>query len=551
MTNSYFKDIFDLRIKLFSNKIINILLLFIFFFSLLIPFWTINGVFWDGWIYEYALSQKKYNDVIVPFFQNGRLFTAYLIILFDYFDNPSHAALITSCILISISGCLFYYTIKKLNILPNYLILISCVIGVVWPGYEVHLSLSSISNSFSLFFFYCGFYFLSSFTHNPKKFSYNTKILISIFFILSFIGEVTFVLMPFVFLFLTQTIDNSQHLLFSKKTIFIERFSNIIKVNKYLILVTVLSFIIFLFFFSPSGEYENLRFKSFENANITLIILKFIQFFLIYEMLFFPFFLLLLIILVLKSSYVFLKFKTKLFFIILISFFGIILSFIPFIIGNRVPNFEGWGLRMLYFCGFQYGLFIISILYFFYKNLNLKKIILSMLLIIIVLPKFYIFYNHIYNWKLRSIVDKSLINYMNENKIYTDILIYFDEYASIYKINNEYYRDYEFTTMTKIGTNNKNSLATNYEKYKDKNNFIKNFVKLYLFPEFKNKSIKNKKCLILNYNSEKIYNRNLLKKIIFTWYYSTKTAFTYNLLNIKIKKCRELKFDRLSNIKND
>ena len=154
-------------------------LVFLLTLLFLLPYWTIQGIFWDGWIYHSTLIFDNSDALFVEFRNNGRIYSAYLIYLLRGFTNPSWVGLLISCASIALSAAIFFAIVDRIGVFSRNFSILCALLGGAFPAYQVFLSLSALNFFVILPLFYMAVY-LALLSHDaPPGRSFKLKLVAS------------------------------------------------------------------------------------------------------------------------------------------------------------------------------------------------------------------------------------------------------------------------------------------------------------------------------------------------------------------------------------
>lgn len=477
-------------------------------FALLFPLWSNSGVFWDGWIYQLMIFRDNFEEgILEPFQLNGRSFSAYLIYAFSIFENPSWAALILSCLGIAIGGGFFYLSIRKLDLLPARYAALAVILGIVFPAYEISLSLSSINFQLAVFLFYVGMYFAVSSYVDAGGRRLIDIVVASLFLFLSFSGEAAIVLSGWIPVF------GFAYFLKQGRSIY-KCVISVLRQSAWLWALLILTVVPWIIYFAPSGNYEGARFESFNVFKAGLIFIKF-------WLLLFHFGTLGLIGLAVAAGvFWWKKRRVHLNWIIAVPFVlgvvGFLLSMFPYIVGGRFPHSNGWSLRFLMFSGFPMGMLLAGLCYAWAQLFEIRTRALVWILGgLFLVGQFYHLARHSIDWHMRWIRDYAIIEAMRDTvKPETGLVLIRDDQTTY---RPEVYRDYELVSMAQFALDRITVFAAPWKKVEQLGYAVDSYLTSYAgdttYTPFITQAQYPQGCQIVRLNSDPWYAQSRFAKL--------------------------------------
>lgn len=374
---------------------------------LLLPLWSNPGVFWDGWVYDSMIRRDMFEGVLEPFERNGRNYSAYIIWLFSVFPNPSFASLIASVVCIAGAGALFYVLLRKNDLLPPFFAAIAVLLGIVFPAYEVSLSLSSVNFQLALFSFYLGFYFAIKAADADQSGYLGYSFLSAVFIFLSFTGEATIFLTPFIMAF-WGLVKLRKGEAFTKVVL------DTLQRLGWLLGLSLIGAYLLLVVFVPTGEYADDRFNEFTFSKLSGLFGNYVDF--VWDLAAAPLALLFIYYLVRhvrKNPLGILSFKKLA--VMWLGCFGFLVAITPYIIGAREATTAGWSVRFLMYAGFPVGLICMGLLWAFVQQFKIKSVAYFVLPVLFLISHVKVIWEHSVEWQTRWVRDQHLMTFVNSN----------------------------------------------------------------------------------------------------------------------------------------
>lgn len=487
-----------------------------------LPLWSNTGIFWDGWIYHLMIERANFADgILKPFSENGRPYSAYIIYAFRFFENPSFASLVLSILCVALAAVFFYQILIELEILDKKFAFCAALLGAIHPAFEISLSLSSINFQIALPFFYLGCLLLiqARSKGGNKKIIFNCLGLTSWF--VSFSGEAT------VFLALWMIVLITGFRKLSLKEISIDYLHACFR-YWWLLLFIIASAVISFFYFHPYGAYSGVRYGGLSFDNVARVLRIFAEDSIKIDIIGVT-----VLLVCWLGALFFSKSPFKLRYTVnhnlinafLIGLAGYFVSQIPYIIGSRWPDVQGWSLRFFLFSTFPIGLMIVSSCCLTAKLVHQKfqKIVSAVFICLFIGSHGFIIISHSIDWHTRWIRDSLVYDYIKKN-INEDVgLILFDEKAT--PIFSEHYRDYELIALVQRSLGRSDIIADNL-KTAGINSFnpdvwLANKKGSTTYGPFFSSNKIAKKCQIIELNSNTVFHASTIKKLsnIYEYYF--------------------------------
>lgn len=480
----------------------------LFGFVALFPLWSNAGIFWDGWIYHLMVIRGDFeNGILEPFTENGRAFSAYIIEAFAVFPNPSWAALIVSCMGISVAAVFFYAVLRKLDLAPPRLAFIASVLGVVFPAYEVSLSLSAVNFQIAVPLFYVGVW-LAVASYSSSGVERMLQIgLSSVLLLASYSGEATSVLT----LWIPILVGASE---LKRGMPLLETAKSVLRKSIWLIVLLLFASGILYFAFAPSGSYSGARFTSVSLGSLFTHFVAFWLDYLRFEAAGLVGLILLSTVLIANGRRR--SIDLRLYWPIIAGIAGFLLSMVPYVLGHRFPHDAGWSLRFMMFSGFPIGLMAAGFCLVAEERFSLRDNWLRWFLpVVFLLGQAAWVWLHAVDWHLRWLRDTVVMEVLAE-RISPDVgLVVVQDRGPV--VNQEIYREYELISMVQFALDRTDIYAASWEQAQEigyevdhhveparESVTYKPFVYDMVFPEG---------CRVVTLDSSAWYKQSLLEKV--------------------------------------
>ena len=436
----------------FNIKYLLLSLGWLFFFTLSshLPFLLNDGVFWDAWVYTSLIDRGDFSSFFLPWDQNGRPLLGYIYWFIGYNFGAIFGFKFFSLLSIFISSVLILFLFQRFFWMDRGISLTASTFIICYHSYSVHLSFTTIVFSLFLPFFLMGIYFalLQYELVGIKKWA--VRITSYIFLAISMIAEAP-VTMAYIILIVVLVKQNC----FSEGN-YLKIIIRTISKNLDYCLLPIIYFICMKIFMPVSGDYDGARSISLGVSNFKSLI-RFFGTFIDFNFLY-PFDTFsrhvnarIFIVFTVVAIYL-LKKKGKLHYsdknilsLLFIGFALLVLTAIPFALGNRAVDLRGWSARHLVLQSIPASIFLIVYLETFWGEERKKGIKRWVVAIMIVLMTMSLWQNYLV-WQGRWAVDSSIIENMKGDKEVKETSVFFVNTKYV-PAHNEVYRSYEWMGM--------------------------------------------------------------------------------------------------------
>lgn len=479
----------------------------------LAPLISNPGTFWDGTLYHLLIKRNEWGEVLEPFTANGRPFSAYLIWAFSAFREPSTAALLVSGLGFALSGACFTAALVRVGIAGRLECAMVALSGIVWPGYIVSLSLSSINFQVALFLFFLALYlFVLAWGATSRGAALVWFGSGSIVLLLSFTGEAPIVLALFIPCF---------HGAFFQARGFDWRTTlrKMAAPTAWVIFLVLLGLIAVLMVFTPTGEYQKARVHLFGLLPMMMMyavslglfawgLLKLGALFLFAAALVYA------TLRVAAPHHV--QRLQLVNWPLTLGLIGVGLSLAPYVIGQRMLDLDGcssWSSRFLMFSGFFFGLSALGIMRAIVaSDRNISARLAAVALVALVLSNAAVLWSASLKWQLRWVRDSSVMDFMAQT-IASDVgMVVLDDRGRFDDgrlPDLHLYRPYEITGLVQMAVGRATVQAATMEQFVQRGPDPLAHINAVVGSHWGRALAKENpapKCVILTFDSRQIYD---------------------------------------------